>query len=142
MAKTLIRNKLGNNNVIGMALPCGAQKAKAFAGRICNLWKKTNWGQWRRKWVLPHYHNWQISDRAFTLLTKISKSENEIMTALKELTINWLIFIKLSGINKRLNELEKSLIATNKKLGYLQKLKSKVDCIYNFSLRYSKIKRK
>ncbi|BCX78630.1 hypothetical protein LBC_06060 [Campylobacter sp. 19-13652] len=64
------------------------------------------------------------------------------MTALKELTINWLIFIKLSGINKRLNELEKSLIATNKKLGYLQKLKSKVDCIYNFSLRYSKIKRK
>lgn len=56
--------------------------------------------------------------------------------------INWVISLRLSGINKRLNELEASLLITNKKLDCLQKLKSRVDCIYNFSLKYGKIKKK
>lgn len=57
--------------------------------------------------------------------------------------LNWIISLRLSGINKRLNELEISFLGINKKLGSVQKLKAKVDCIYSFNLNNKrKYKRK
>lgn len=96
MAKTLIRNKLGNNNIVGMALSCGAEKAKAFAdeflqGEYAIYERKQSAGNE----VEAEFYRTTITGKSqaglkttFTLLTKAGKNENEVMNAFKELTIN------------------------------------------------------
>ena len=99
MAKSLIRNKIGGS-VLGFALPCDETKAAEFAGAFL----QGEYAVYKRESqsgndVVSEFYRTTITGKSnaglktsFTILTDVSKNENEIMQAFRETTINGVKF--------------------------------------------------